>query len=89
MSQEIGFDGSTFGLGGGNRNVILSKAFEKGADVVDVGGRVRIEDDDVFQVGGDAIEAFDDFINDLRRTRRGRHYNPVACRATGKVDQVC
>ena len=41
------------------------KAFEQRADVSDVSRGVGVEDDDVVEVGGDAIQVLDDFVDDL------------------------
>ena len=65
MSQEIGVVGAKLGLGGGKFEVVPPQAFEEGADVSDMSRGVGIEDDDVVEVGGDAIEVFDDLVDDL------------------------
>ena len=65
MSQEIGVGGAKFSFGRGKLEVVLSKAFEEGADVVDMGIWVGVEDYDVVEVGVYSVEALDDLINDL------------------------
>ena len=82
VSQEIGVGGAELGLGGGKFEVVLSKAFEEGSDVGNVSGGVRIENDDVVQVGGDAFEVLDDLVDDFNEpARRGvatlRHDEPL------------
>ena len=44
MSQEIGVRGAKFGFGRGKLEVVLSKTFEEGADVVDTGSGVGGDD---------------------------------------------
>ena len=65
MSQEIGVGGAKFGFGRGQLEVVLSKAFEDGADVVNMGSWVGVEDYDVVEVCGYSVEAVDDLVNDL------------------------
>ena len=65
MSQEIGVGGAKFGFVRGKLEVVLSKAFEEGADVVDMGSWVGVEDHDVVEVGGYSVQALDDLVNDL------------------------
>ena len=72
MSQEVGVGGATLGLGRGKFEVVLPEAFEEGADVIDMNRRVGVEDDDVVEVGGDAIEVCEDLVDDLDKPpRRG------------------
>ena len=61
---------------------MLSKALEEGADVVDVGNGLGVENYDVVQVGGYVVEALDDLVDDLDEpARRGaaalRHDGPL------------
>ena len=65
VSQEIGVGCAELGFGGGKLEVVLSKAFEEGADVVDMGSWVWVEDYDVVEVGGYSVAALDDPVNDL------------------------
>ena len=44
MSQEVGFGGGNFGLGGVTFPIVRSKAFEHGSDVGGVGSGVGIVD---------------------------------------------
>ena len=65
VSQEIGVGGAKFGFVRGKLEVVLSKAFEEGADVVDMGSWVGVESYDVVEVGGYSVEARDDLVVDL------------------------
>ena len=44
---------------------MFPKAFKKGADVGDVGLGIGIEDYDLIEVGGDAIDVLDDLDYDF------------------------
>ena len=60
---------------------LFAQAFEKGSDVGGVVGRGGIEDDDVVEVCGDPLQAFDDLVDDLDEPAGGgaaalRHYKP-------------
>ena len=61
----MGVGGAKLGLDGGKFEVVLPEAFEEGADVSDMGRGVGVEDDDVVEVGADAVEFFDDLVGDL------------------------
>ena len=65
MSREIGVGRAKLGLGGGKFNVVLPEVFEEEADVSDMSRGVGVEDDDVVKAGGDAVEVFDDLVDDL------------------------
>lgn len=43
----------------------MTKATEEDGDVDYVSCRIRIEDDDIIQVGGNALETFDSLIDDF------------------------
>lgn len=62
MSQEVGFGGASFGLAGGTLKVSFSKAFEKCPGVGGVGGGIRIVDDYIVKISGNAFKAFDDLV---------------------------
>lgn len=89
VSQEIGVCGAKLDLGGGKFELVIPKAFDKGADVGDVGHGVGIEDHDVVKVGRHAIEVLDDLADDLHKPPgRGvailRHDEPL-----GRVGWEC
>ena len=82
MSQEVGLGGANSGLGGGELEVVETKALEEGSDVDGGGCGVRIVDYDVVKVGGDALQAFDDLVDHLDKPARGgtaalRHDEPL------------
>ena len=61
---------------------MLSQAQEELLHVNDVKGGVGVEDDDVFQVGSNAVEALDDLDDDLDEQPWSsdtflRHYQPL------------
>ena len=61
---------------------MLSKAFEEGADVVDMGSWVGVKDYDAVEVCDYSVEALDDLVNDLNESPgRGaatlRHDEPL------------
>ena len=65
VSKEVGVEGAKSGFRGEKLEVVLSKAFEEGPDVVDMDSWFWVEDYDVPDVGGYSIEALDGLINDL------------------------
>ena len=81
VGAEVGSGGGNFGFGGGKFKAVFAQAFEKGSDVGGVVGRGGIEDDDVVEVCGDPLQAFDDLVDDLDEPAGGgaaalRHYKP-------------
>ena len=65
MSQTNVVGGVKLGFERGKLEVMLSTAFQEGADVVDMGSWVGVESYDVVEVGGYSVQALDDLVNDL------------------------
>ena len=65
VSQTNVVGGVKLGFERGKLEVMLSTAFQEGADVVDMGSWVGVESYDVVEVGGYSVEARDDLVVDL------------------------
>ena len=65
VTKEIRIRGADGSLLRGKLEVVLSQAQEELLHVIDVEGGVGVEDDDVVEVGSNAVEAFDDLVDDL------------------------
>ena len=65
VSQNVGVNGVKLVFGGGNVEVVLSKAFEAGINVGDLGRGGWVANYDVVKVGCYAVEVLDDLVDDL------------------------
>ena len=77
VTEEIRIRGADGSLRRGKLGVVLLQAQEECLHFRDVTGGIGVEDDDVVEVGSDAVEALDDLVGPCpllpdEKKRRGR-----------------
>ena len=76
VASKIIVRGAGESLRGGELEVVLASAFEEGSCRLDVGRRMRVENDHIIEVGRHLCQTFDDFVN---------HFDEPAGRSTAAL----